>query len=91
MKYTQNRRTLSASVFYFFIVTIYRVFLSIKLESGELRLNIYRAFSRISTRPGWWMVLRKINDVLAQHDSIYEEEVQESGNPSMTSTEKSKF
>ena len=29
---------------------------------------------RISTTPGWWMMLRKINDVLAQHDSIYEDE-----------------
>ena len=57
-------------------------------ESSKIFIN---CFSRISTSPGWWMMLRKINDVLAQHDSIYEEEAQESGNPSKTSTEKSKF
>jgi len=29
---------------------------------------------RISINQGWWMKLRRINDVLAKHDSIYEKE-----------------
>ena len=35
--------------------------------------NMYIEF-RISVEQGWWMKLRKINAVLAKHDSIYEKE-----------------
>ena len=46
---------------------------SSELRRGKLTRNIYIEF-RISVEQGWWMKLRKINAVLAKHDSIYEKE-----------------
>jgi len=46
---------------------------------------------RISKEKGWWMRLRMINDVLAQHDSIYEEEALDPIKFQQVTTAKSKF
>jgi len=46
---------------------------------------------RISKQRGWWMKLRMINDVLAQHDSIYEEDAIDPSKFQQVTTAKSKF
>jgi len=46
---------------------------------------------RISKQKAWWMKLRSIMDVLAQHESIYEEEELDPTNLQQVTTAKSKF
>merc|ERR1711892_888005 len=46
---------------------------------------------RIPKENGWWMKLRKINDVLAKHASIYEEDAVDPTQVQQLTTAKSKF